>query len=51
MTTEENTPDTKERAERLNANLAKVEELSKRLTAAFASRRHVDPAPDRKSVV
>jgi polyhydroxyalkanoate synthase len=44
MTTEDKTPDTKERTERLNANLAKVEELSKRLTAALTSRRHVDPA-------
>lgn len=47
MTTEDRTPETKaalEKAERLNANLAKVEELSKRLTAALATRRHVDPA-------
>jgi polyhydroxyalkanoate synthase len=48
MTTEDSTPDTKvpdhERAERLNANLAKVEELSKRLTAALTQRRQVDPA-------
>ena len=48
MTTEDSAPHTKvpnpERAERLNANLAKVEELSKRLTAALSSRRHVDPA-------
>jgi polyhydroxyalkanoate synthase subunit PhaC len=44
MTTEDNTPDTNERADRLNANLAKVEELSKRLTAALTQRRKVDPA-------
>jgi polyhydroxyalkanoate synthase subunit PhaC len=44
MTTEDHTPDTKVRAERLNANLVKVEELSKRLTAALTHRRHVDPS-------
>ena len=44
MTTEDNTPDTKERVDRLNANLAKVEELSKRLTAALTQRRQVDPS-------
>jgi polyhydroxyalkanoate synthase subunit PhaC len=44
MTTEDNTPDTTDRADRLNANLAKVEELSKRLTAALTQRRKVDPA-------
>jgi len=49
MTTEENVPDdaareAEARAERLNANLAKVDELSKRLTAAMTQRRHVDPA-------
>mgnify|MGYP006198886163 CR=1 FL=1 len=48
MTTEDSTPDTKvpdaERAERLTANLAKVEELSKRLTAALTHRRQVDPS-------
>lgn len=47
MTTEDSAPDTKaalERAERLNANLAKVEELSKRLTAAMTHRRQVDPS-------
>lgn len=47
MTTEDSTPDTKaalEKAERLNANLAKVEELSKRLTAALTHRRAVDPS-------
>lgn len=44
MTTEDNTPDSAERADRLNANLVKVEELSKRLTAALTQRRTVDPA-------
>lgn len=44
MTTEDNTPDTTDRTERLNANLAKVEELSKRLTVALTQRRKVDPA-------
>jgi polyhydroxyalkanoate synthase len=48
MTTEDSTPETKvpdgERAERLTANLAKVEELSKRLTAALTHRRQVDPS-------
>jgi polyhydroxyalkanoate synthase len=49
MTTEENAPDAaareaEARAERLKANLAKVDELSKRLTAAMTQRRHVDPA-------
>jgi polyhydroxyalkanoate synthase subunit PhaC len=47
MTTEDNTPETKaalEKAERLNANLAKVDELSKRLTAAMTHRRQVDPS-------
>ncbi|MBL9051817.1 MAG: class I poly(R)-hydroxyalkanoic acid synthase [Tabrizicola sp.] len=44
MTTEDRTPDTTERAERLNSNLAKVEELSKRLTEALTRRRHVDPS-------
>jgi polyhydroxyalkanoate synthase subunit PhaC len=47
MTTEDSAPDTKaalERAERLNANLAKVDELSKRLTAALTHRRQVDPS-------
>jgi polyhydroxyalkanoate synthase len=44
MTTEESAPDIDARAARLNANLAKVEELSKRLTAAMTQRRHVDPA-------
>jgi polyhydroxyalkanoate synthase len=32
------------RQERLNANLARMEELSKRLTAALTQRRHADPA-------
>ena len=48
MTTEDRTPDTKvpgdDRTERLNANLARVEELSKRLTAALTQRRQVDPS-------
>jgi polyhydroxyalkanoate synthase len=47
MTTEDSAPDTKaalERAERLQANLTKVEELSKRLTAAMTHRRQVDPS-------
>ena len=47
MTTEDSTPETKAalaKAERLNANLAKVEELSKRLTAAMTHRRQVDPS-------
>ena len=47
MTTEEKPPvsdDSEARLARLNANLAKVEELSKRLTAALTQRRHVDPA-------
>ena len=47
MTTEDSTPETKAalaRTEKLNANLAKVEELSKRLTAALTHRRQVDPS-------
>jgi polyhydroxyalkanoate synthase subunit PhaC len=44
MTTEDRTPETDDRTAKLNANLAKVEELSKRLTAAMAQKRHVDPA-------
>ncbi|WP_149588166.1 PHA/PHB synthase family protein [Tabrizicola flagellatus] len=44
MTTEDNTPPTNERAERLQANLEKLEELSKRLTAALTHRRTVDPS-------
>jgi len=53
MTTEENAsgPEAEARAARLNANLAKVDELSKRLTAALTHRRQTDsslhgPAPD-----
>ena len=42
MTT--NTNDAGERLERLNANLAKVEELSQRLVAAMAHKKQVDPA-------
>lgn len=38
------TPDGADRAERLNANLAKLEELSKRLTTALAQKRQVDPS-------
>ena len=44
VTTEDSTPPSTERADRLNANLIKVDELSKRLTAALAHRRSVDPA-------
>ena len=51
MTTEEAAPvpdgpadDGEARAARLNANLAKVDELSKRLTAALTHRRTVDPS-------
>ncbi|MBA3908866.1 MAG: class I poly(R)-hydroxyalkanoic acid synthase [Rhodobacter sp.] len=46
MTTEENAldPDAEARAARLNANLAKVDELSKRLTAALSHRRQIDPS-------
>jgi polyhydroxyalkanoate synthase subunit PhaC len=49
MTTEENVPDAHEsdaeaRSARLNANLAKVDELSKRLTAALTHRQQTDPA-------
>ncbi len=48
MTTEDSTPKPNaadhDRAERLNANLAKVDDLSKRLTAALTHRRTVDPA-------
>jgi polyhydroxyalkanoate synthase len=48
MTTEDSTPKPNaadhDRAERLNANLAKVDDLSKRLTAALTHRRIVDPA-------
>ena len=42
MTTE--TKDEDARLERLNANLAKVEDLSKRLTAALTTRKNADPA-------
>jgi len=42
MTTEDN--DAGARLARLNANLAKVEELSKRLTAALAHRKAADPS-------
>jgi polyhydroxyalkanoate synthase subunit PhaC len=44
MTTEENAPDAEARSARLNANLAKVDELSKRLTAALTHRQKTDPA-------
>ncbi len=46
MTTEDRTPDAEAEARklRLNDNLAKVEDLSKRLTAALTSRRKADPA-------
>jgi polyhydroxyalkanoate synthase len=49
MTTEDRAPDQLDadsdaRTARLNANLARVEELSKRLTAAMTHRRLVDPA-------
>ncbi len=48
MTTEENTPvpdgDAEARSLRLNDNLAKVDALSKRLTAAMAHRQQTDPA-------
>jgi polyhydroxyalkanoate synthase subunit PhaC len=47
MTTEDKLPDgemAEARAARLNANLAKVDELSKRLTAALTHRRQADPA-------
>jgi polyhydroxyalkanoate synthase len=49
MTTEDRTsPDAvaeaDARAQRLNANLAKLEDLSKRLTAALAHRRQTDPS-------
>jgi polyhydroxyalkanoate synthase len=44
MTTEENVPDAEARKLRLNANLAKVDELSKRLTAALTHRQKTDPA-------
>jgi polyhydroxyalkanoate synthase len=44
MTTEESAPDATARAARLNANLERVEDLSKRLTAALSHRRTIDPA-------
>ncbi len=42
MTTDTNDQDA--RLERLNANLAKVDELSKRLTAALTTRKNADPS-------
>jgi polyhydroxyalkanoate synthase len=42
MTTEED--DAKERLDRLNANLARVEELSQRLMTALSTRKKADPA-------
>ena len=44
MTTEDRTPDEEDAATRLTANLARVEELSTRLTTALAQRRQVDPS-------
>ena len=44
MTTEDSTPAAKARSTRLDANLARVEELSKRLTTALTHRRQADPA-------
>ncbi len=44
MTTEENVPDAEARSARLNANLVKVDELSKRLTAALTLRQKTDPS-------
>jgi polyhydroxyalkanoate synthase subunit PhaC len=46
MTTEDRTPDPEAaaRAERLQANLSRMEELSRRLTAAMAQRPQVDPS-------
>jgi polyhydroxyalkanoate synthase len=49
MTTEDRTPpdaiaEADARAQRLNANLTKLEELSKRLTAALSHRRQTDPS-------
>jgi polyhydroxyalkanoate synthase subunit PhaC len=44
MTTEDHTPDPVARAARLEANLARMDELSRRLTAAMTQRRQVDPA-------
>ncbi len=44
MTTEDRTPDEEDAAARLASNLARVEVLSARLTAALAQRRQVDPS-------
>jgi len=47
MTTEDNAflgPEAEARSARLNANLAKVDELSKRLTAALSQRQQTDPS-------
>ncbi len=47
MTTQDSAPDTaaaEARTARLNANLVKIDELSKRLTAALTQRRQADPA-------
>jgi polyhydroxyalkanoate synthase subunit PhaC len=49
MTTEDRTPpetaaEAEARAQRLNANLVKLEDLSKRMTAALTQRRQADPA-------
>ena len=44
MTTEDRTPDEEDAAARLTANLARVEVLGARLTAALAQRRQVDPS-------
>lgn len=44
MTTEDRTPDAEDAAARLTANLARVEVLAARLTAALAQRRQVDPS-------
>ncbi len=44
MTTEDSIPDADARTARLNANLARVEDLSKRLTAALTHRNQADPA-------
>lgn len=44
MTTEDRIPDAEDAASRLTANLARVEVLAARLTAALAQRRQVDPS-------
>jgi len=44
MTTEDRSPDAQDAAARLTVNLARVEVLSARLTAALAQRRQVDPS-------